>query len=81
MSPTVTPSQLELLTRIDERVNELLITTSKTLEQTQKTNGRVSEIERWRSQVKGITTAIFYVFGTTGAIATLVIGILELLKK
>ena len=70
----MTPMEKELLTRIDERVEAIL-------EQVKKTNGRVTELQTWRSQIKGMTTALFYVFGTAGAIATLVIGILELTKK
>ena len=56
-------TESNLLARLDERHKAMDDKLDAILTQTQKTNGRVTEIEKWQSYMKGAIVIIAFVIG------------------
>ena len=62
-----------MFSRIEQKLEELLARTGRIEEQTTKTNGRVSKLESWQTDVRARIAIISLAVSGAGTVAVLVI--------
>ena len=68
MTPEELPINRELLARVDERQKAMLDKLDLVYKECQKTNGRVTNLENWRSEIKGSWRATTVIAAGIGAL-------------
>lgn len=65
-------AEQELITRVDERQKAMMLKLNEIHHEVKKTNGRVSDLEKWKSSIIGSYRATVIISAAIGAVITIV---------